>query len=244
MFHILSHKRRITTMILLMMIFAQITPTPAPVAAQDLGDAKSILTLTQNVTGLGVVALAIVFGILFLRYLSNSRGGDSRIITEVVKQSEENRKEVAELKTELQMIKNQQNNKLTEGVEAIAISNKQIKDVVIALNDRDIKGNDYMKLLNETLTSGSPPVQRIENHVKAMATDGIKPDGSTRDQLSRIESATTQLIAQTSNIDMLVILGEIKTIVGKLKKDTKELPAVEKFADVKVETDNGGAAAA
>jgi len=176
-----------------MLAFLDPIPIPTPVLSEDefskaVQSTQALATAVNNITALGVLALVVILGILYILVIGRRQTNNVQPLLTSIEKDREERKELLERLFERDK---EREDKRQEAIEALAITSQESKAILTALNTRDMQAHAFNERLTAALElmaeKGSTPVQRMAATIEMMKQDGVKPDKSAQEQLDRIE---------------------------------------------------------
>lgn len=236
------HYKAKFTMLILLLLLLQPIPTPTPTLADSevtkiANDVtNSVLSLVVQGGVLAVVALAFLFGIFWVVFVGRKRVSEGSSFNSLIIQMGKTNELLETVIDKYFVQENERAAKQQEGIEAIAIGNKEIRELMLQSRDSDRQHNvlfERQTTLFETLINkGSTPLQQLAARVEKIDTQGTAP-------LKRLQESVNQVIEMIGKQDVhnVSLLTEIRdkldkaletkiVEVEKRSTDSKPIPAI------------------
>lgn len=213
-----------------MLLFQTPIPTPTPSlvqASREINDAlqgtRELISNVQNLSALGVLALVVIFGILYVVLVQRKKTDNNEIVNKLIEQMQADRKDRQELQNRLFQRDEQREARMIESVgamsaviESLRVVMAEVKSIALAFNSRDIQSS---AAIDKMLTEGSAPVKDIRTIADKLLEKAVKADDDTI-ELKNILTDLKVAVAQ--------ITDRLNTIMQerKRKTDSQPIPAI------------------
>lgn len=198
-------KRIHRKLLIALLIFLDPIPIPTPALSEDefskaIQSTQALSNALNTFTPLAVLALGLLCVLAAVLIFGRKKSDIQPLINSNQRLMDSNQK----LMEKMIERDGDREDKHQEAIEALAITDQEVKAILIALNTRDMQSTAMIgrmvanaerqtSALEVMVTKGSTPVQNIALEISNMRRDGIKPDQPAQDQLDRIESIAKEI---------------------------------------------------
>jgi hypothetical protein len=196
-------------------------------ASREINDAlqgtRELIANVQNLSALGVLALVVIFGILYVVLVQRKKTDNNDIVNKLIEQMQADRKDRQELQNRLFQRDEQREARMIESVsamsaviESLRVVMAEVKSIALTFNSRDIQSS---AAIDKMLTEGSAPVKDIRTIADKLLEKAVKADDDTI-ELKNILTDLKIAVAQ--------ITDRLNTIMEerKRKTDSQPIPAI------------------
>lgn len=196
------------------------TPTPSLVqASREINDAlagtRELIANVQNLSALGVLALVVIFGILYVVLVQRKKTDNNEIVNKLIAQMQDDRKDRKDLQDRLFQRDEQRENRVMESVNGMSAIVQEVKAIAVAFNSRDIQSS---AAIDKMLQEGSEPVKAIRVGVDKLLEKALKADDDTLE----LRTILTDLKVAVSLISDRIMTTEEK----KRKTDSQPIAQI------------------